>query len=309
MSDQLLALREHLDGFDYNNEEAGRIFHGRGHCYENLDFINVDWFSPVIWAVIYGEVEELILSAIKQAFLERAEANSLIQAVCFQQRIRGRSEQQVCYGKLPEQLIAHELGAKYPVDLSSNQNIGFFLDARPARQWLRAQAENKRVLNMFAYTCSFSVAALQGGAEHVVNIDMAKGPIAQGQKNHALNDFKNDKVSFLPHDVFRSMKNLSKRGPYDLIVIDPPSRQKNSFEANKDYLKLLKKLSPLMHSNTHIVALLNAPYLDEGFLPQIFSEALPHYHLTERLNQRDDFPEKDLSCCLKMQIFSPIEQS
>ena len=309
MSNKLEALIQRLENFDYNSVESSRIFHGRGHCFQHLEYINIDWFSPVMWVVVYGEVAPEVLSEVKEQLITLAQSNTEIKAVCFQQRLRGRSEQHIWYGELPEQLIAHELGANYPIDLSSNQNIGFFLDAKPARQWVRAKAKDKRVLNMFAYTCSFSVAALQGEAAHVVNIDMAKGPIAQGQKNHALNGFKNDRVSFLPHDIFRSMKNLSKRGPYDIIIIDPPSRQKNSFEANKDYLKLLKKLTPLMHSTTKIVALLNAPYLNESFLPELFSEALPCYEMTERLAQRDDFPEKDLSCCLKMQIFSPIQQS
>ena len=301
----ITALLEKISNFDYSTVDASRLFHGRGHCYEGLEYINIDWFAPVIWVVIYGDIEQSEIDQVTEQLIAYSETNTHIKAVCIQQRIRGKSEQRVVYGSLPEQLITQELGAKYPIDLSSNQNIGFFLDAKPARQWVRAQAKNKRILNMFAYTCSFSVAALQGGAEHVVNIDMAKGPIAQGQKNHALNDFKNDKVSFLPHDVFRSMKNLSKRGPYDIIIIDPPSRQKNSFEASKDYLKLLKKLPPLMHETTQIVGLLNAPYLGEAFLPELFSEALPAYQLSERLAQREDFPEKDLSCCLKMQIFTP----
>ncbi len=211
--------------------------------------------------------------------------------------------------QLPESVYAEEEGVRYELELSHNQNIGFFLDAKPARQWLRAQADGAQVLNMFAYTCAFSVAAIQGGSKHVVNIDMAKGPIAQGQRNHDLNNMMGERVSFLPHDIFRSMRNLEKRGPYDYIVIDPPSRQKKSFEADKDYLRLLKKMSPLMHANTVIIALLNAPYLGEEFLPELFAQALPEYEYTERLNQRDDFPEKDMNCCLKMQVFKPKSQA
>ena len=296
---------QQLEAFDFTQSESLRIFHGRGHCYPSLEFINIDWFTPVIWVVVYGEVDEAVLNTIKQHLVEVAEREDSIYAIGFQQRGRGRSEQQTWYGQVPEKLTAHELGVNYTIDLGSNQNIGFFLDAKPARQWLRSKSEGRRVLNMFAYTCSFSVAALQGGAEHVVNIDMAKGPIALGQKNHQLNQIALQKVSFLPHDIFRSMRNLAKRGPYDIIVIDPPSRQRNSFEAEKDYLKLLKKLSPLMHENTEILALLNAPYLDENFLPKIFKEALPNHQLQERLAQRDDFPEHNLSCCLKMQLFKP----
>ena len=304
----LVAISEKAQNFDFSVKEASRVFHGRGQCYEGLGFINVDWFHPVVWIVVYGEQESQLIEGVKRLFTHIAEQQDHIQAVCFQQRLRGQSKQELWYGSIPDQVYAHELGVNYELELSANQNIGFFLDAKPARQWLRKNAIDKRVLNMFAYTCSFSVAALQGlqegNAKHVVNIDMAKGPIAQGQKNHQLNHIDLEKVSFLPHDIFRSMRNLEKRGPYDIIVIDPPSRQRRSFEADKDYVKLLKKLSPLMHEQTQILALLNAPYLDEHFLPQAFAEALPSFKLIKRLTQRDDFPEKDLACCLKMQLFS-----
>jgi len=304
------AIVEQIASFDFSRDESQRIFHGRGHCFEGLHFINVDWFKPVIWVVVYGEQDASVLENIQQALVSAAEASPHIQTIAFQQRLRGKSEQAIWYGELAETVYAQELGAKFELELSANQNIGFFLDAKPARQWLRQQAKGKRVLNMFSYTCAFSVIALQDsvadeaeGAAHVVNIDMAKGPIAQGQRNHALNDIALDRVSYLPHDVFRSMRNLEKRGPYDIVVIDPPSKQRKSFEADKDYLKLLKKLSPLLSENATVVALLNAPFLDEQFLPAAFAEALPELQYLERLPQRPDFPEQDLNRCLKMQLF------
>ena len=301
----LEILNNHIRSFDFNNMEAMRIFHGRGHVFDGLNFINIDWFSPVIWVVVYGEPDIQMLESIKTSLRSFGESHCQVKAVLFQQRSQGKSQQECLYGQLPDTVHAHEQGARYELELTHNQNIGFFLDAKPARQWLRKHAGGAKVLNMFAYTCSFSVAAIQGGAKHVVNIDMAKGPIAQGQRNHDLNGMMDDRSSFLPHDIFRSMRNLEKRGPYDFIVIDPPSRQKKSFEANKDYLRLLRKLPPLLHAKTVILALLNAPYLDDHFLPKLFAEALPHYDYCERLSQRNDFPEQDLSRCLKMQVFTP----
>ena len=208
------------------------------------------------------------------------------------------------YGEIPAVCYALEDGLRYGLNFSHNQNIGFFLDAKPGRQWLRQQAEGKRVLNLFAYTCSFSVSARAGGAAAVVNIDMAGSALAMGQRNHALNQQSLVGLKFLPHEFFRSTKKLASLGPYDVVIIDPPSRQKGSFEADKDYARVLRKLAPMLAPNATILACLNAPYLDDDFLPQLFANNLPEYQLQQRLAQRSDFPEADLSKCLKMQVFT-----
>ena len=133
---------------------------------------------------------------------------------------------------------------------------------------------------------------------------MAKSALATGQKNVSLNQQDPRLLKFLPHDIFRSTKKLEKFGPYDIVIIDPPSKQKGSFEAEKDYLRLLKKLSPMLAPNAQILACLNAPYLDEQFLVDKMAEALPDYSLQKRIAHRDDFPEKDTAFNLKMQLFA-----
>ncbi len=298
------TLRTQLDlAFSALTADATRLFHGRGHCYPGLEYLNVDWFDPVIWVVLYGDVPEAELTAISAELLCRAEPEPRVQCVALQRRERGRAVQELIYGALPEQVYAREDGAVYQLNLAANQNIGFFLDARPARQWLRERAAGKTVLNLFAYTCSFSVAALQSGAEKVVNIDMAKSALATGQRNHALNGLDISRAVFLPHDIFRSTRRLEDLGPYELVIIDPPSRQKGSFEADKDYVRLLGKLAPMLAPGADILACLNAPYLDEDFLPAAFAGQIAGSDYLGRLLQRTDFPERDLQRCLKMQWF------
>ncbi|CAA0125265.1 Ribosomal RNA large subunit methyltransferase I [BD1-7 clade bacterium] len=292
--------------FDQLPADASRLFHGRGHCFDGLEFVNVDWFSPVVWVVMYGDVDDSVFVRLCDIVKSQAERTPSVEAVLVQHREKGKSVQDVIYGDMPDACVAHEAGESYALTFGRNQNIGFFLDAKPARQWVRENAEGKRVLNLFAYTCSFSVAALAGGAQSVVNIDMAKSALATGKINHKLNKFDGARVSFLPHDVFRSTRKLAKYGPYDLVICDPPSRQKGSFEADKDYARLIGKLEPMLAEDAQIMALLNAPYLDEDFLPDIFAEKMPSYQFVERLPQRQDFPESDNQCCLKMQLFMPI---
>lgn len=285
-------------------EQASRLFHGRGHCYQGLSFINIDWLMPVVWVVIYGEQEQLLISKIRQYLQTLGQTNEAIQCVMLQQRLRGSVVNETVYGTVSDSCHALENGLRYELNLANNQNIGFFMDARPARDWIQQQAEGKKVLNLFAYTCSFSVAALAGGAAEVVNIDMARSALITGQRNHELNALAGNKARFLPHDVFRSTRKLEKLGPYELVVIDPPSRQKGSFEADKDYGRLLARLATMLADNAQILACLNAPYLDEHFLPQQFAHNLPDYRLQQRLDQRPDFPEQDLQRCLKMQVFT-----
>lgn len=284
--------------------DNARLFHGRGHCYPQLEFINIDWFAPVVWVVIYGEQPAHLLQQLSIQLAEWAAVHPAVHCVAIQQRVKGKATQYVCYGEMPESCYAQENGMRFLLNFTENQNIGFFPDAQPARHWVYEQAKGKRVLNLFAYTCSFSVAALKGGAQSVLNMDMAKSVLAVGQRNHALNACDGTNVQFMPHDVFRSTRKLEDNGPYDLIILDPPSRQKGSFEAEKDYPKLISKLKPMLADNAQILACLNAPYLPEDFLPSAFAQHLPQYSLQQRLPQRADFPEKDENCCLKMQVFA-----
>lgn len=301
----IATLTHHLEGINLGaTDDARRLFHGRGNCYQGLQFINIDWFAPVIWAVVYGELEAELLADVEQCLIAFAKNQPEVEAVCLQQRIKGRAAQKILLGQLPEKPVAKEGENRFYLNFTDNQNIGYFLDAAPGRKWLQGEAKDKNVLNLFAYTCAFSTAAIAGGAQSVVNIDMAKAAIATGQKNVVLNQQDPRQVKFLPHDIFRSTKKLTQLGPYDIVIIDPPSRQKGSFEAEKDYLKLLKKLPPMLGENAQILACLNAPYLDEQFLIEKMAEALPEYSLQKRIAHRQDFPEKDTAFNLKMQLFA-----
>lgn len=76
-----------------------------------------------------------------------------------------------------------------------------------------ANSAQRKVLNLFAYTCAFSVAALKGGADEVVNMDMSKGALAIGKQNHLLNGLTAG-ARFLGHDIFKSWGKLKKNsGP------------------------------------------------------------------------------------------------
>ena len=89
---------------------------------------------------------------------------------------------------------------------------------------------------------------------------MSHGALAIGQQNHQLNDIS-EGASFLAHDIFSTWGKITRGGPYHLIIIDPPSYQKGSFVATKDYAKLMRRLSELLRPGGHALLCLNAPEL------------------------------------------------
>ena len=160
---------------------------------------------------------------------------------------------------------------RYQVKLTDGQNNGLFLDMANGRQWIRERAEGARVLNLFSYSCSFSVAALAAGASQVVNIDMSHGALKLGKINHQLNELPSEQVKFLRHDIFKSWGKLKRYGPYQVIVCDPPTSQFGSFVAAKDYAKLVRRIPQLAAPGADLLMCLNAPELPRSFITELMA--------------------------------------
>ncbi len=294
-----------LTGF---HRDSRRIFHGRGLCYAGLESICVDLFAPVL--LISAFDNSIPDSSIKEwaAGMMPGAAAKGVQCIALLRRYTKPSSIEVLVGEMPEMVFAFEHGAEFELNISGNQNVGFFLDAEPARSWVRQQSESRKVLNLFAYTGSFSVAAIQGGAAKVVNVDMSRSAIRTAQANHRRN-FMNDserlaRAKFMPYEFFRSVSRLAKAGPFDLLIVDPPSFQPGSFVAKSDYPKLIRKLHRLLRKDALVLAMLNAPNLDENFLKGSFAEHLPGSRYLERLENSAAFPDIDSQRSLKMLVFS-----
>lgn len=252
--------------------ESKRLLHGRGGHIETLRHVAIDWFAPVLLVTFYEE--KTSNSKIVKELIVFSKSHSDIKAIVVQERQIPKAPKRVVYGELPSQVFANESDLKYHLSLDRNQNHGFFLDMKPGRDWIRAHASGKRILNLFSYTCSLSVAAISGGAKSVANLDMASGALSTGRKNHQLN-FEPTRcrdVSYLSHDLFKSWGRLVRGAPYDIIMIDPPSNQGKSFRAETHYPKILRRLPELLTQKSQILACLNAPHLDQSFLTGLFSD-------------------------------------
>lgn len=284
----------------YKHSGATRFFHGRGQLYEGLGDINVDWFSPVLLITLYSEPEATWWGDFKSQVSLFGED---VGCILVQRRYLRGGPVEILMGEIPQQVLAIEHGLKYRLSFGDKQNIGFFMDMEPGRNWLSTLSDGKKVLNLFSYTCSFSVAAIASGAHSVVNVDMSSAALSVGRENHQINQHQKRlqrDIQFLSHDIFRSWKKIVSKGPYDIVIIDPPSRQRGSFIADKDYGRVLRRLESLLPKGGDILACLNAPELGEAFLTTLFAKESPSAKLVGRLQNRADFPEKDSQRSLKM---------
>lgn len=292
--------------FDFADDEARRMFHGRGQFYPDAEWINIDWYAPFVLIILYGDIESRDLEIICDCLL--AKSSGYVEGVIAQQRNQHKSPTRLVWGKTPEDPhVVTEKGLRYYVNLMRNQNTGFFVDMANGRDWVAKNVKGKRVLNLFSYTCSFSVVALKAGAECVINVDMSKGALSMGRRNHELNHLDTRKAKFLAYNIFKSWSGIRRNGPYDLIIMDPPEFQKGSFLVEKDYAKLIRHISELMPNGGQVLATLNSPKYDNAFLIGQFEKFCPEYRMVEQIRPPDVFKTQKAETGLKTFVFQKGE--
>ncbi len=293
---------ELLDKTKQKSQEFARFFHGRGGCYDGWEFLTVDSIDQVLSIAYFDEIDEDLEEQLHTLF-ERLFQTQAYKAVVLQRRYLPKAPSEIIFGELPEKVYARENGISYKLDLLSNQNNGFFADMKIGREFVRENAQGKRVLNLFSYTCAFSVAALKGGAEGVVNVDMNKRVLTTGRENHRINDVEIKGTRYMPYNILKSFSRIKKAGPYDLIIIDPPSFQKGSFAATKDYQKIIRRLNELASDKCIVLSCLNSPSLDPQFILDLYKEEAPSFSFVRRLQNLETFPAKDEERALKNLVF------
>ena len=280
--------------------DTRRIFHGRGHLYPGLEHINVDWYPPVLLISTYQAIDDT--RAILDIVLQSDRCHQ-IESVVLQHRSKSAARARVIHGKNIPVCHVREGTLRFEVQPGKHQNAGLFLDMRPFRQWLQQHSSGRNVLNLFAYTCSLSVAALAGGARQVVNVDMNKPSIQWGSRNHTLNDQDLRCVRTIPHNLFRSWGRVRQYGQYDTVIIDPPSRQQGSFDVEKNYPIILKKLPGLLNDGAELIATVNSPYLGPDYLVNQVQRYAPAFQHVEDLPASPEFADRFPDKALKIHRF------
>ena len=121
------------------------------------------------------------------------------------------------------EVVILEHGMKILVDVINGHKTGFYLDQRDSRAAAARYAKGKTVLNCFSYTGTFAVAALTGGAAHVVNADMSELALQTAQRNAELNQLDLRQLDFTKADVFKLLRQYKEQGrEFDMVILDPP---------------------------------------------------------------------------------------
>ncbi|OGU57550.1 MAG: 23S rRNA methyltransferase [Ignavibacteria bacterium RBG_13_36_8] len=203
------------------------------------------------------------------------------------------------YGEMPPALLEiKENNYKFFIDIQNGHKTGFYLDQRENRILLSQLAENKTVLNCFAYTGGFGVAALAGGAKHVVNIETSADALTLAQKNFLLNNFSDRQFENINEDVFKVLRKFrDSNKQFDIIILDPPkfaesvSQVEKASRGYKDInllaLKLIKPGGLLFtfSCSGHIGSDLFQKIVADAAL-----DARRTVHISRRLTQSADHP-------------------
>ncbi|MDC7218918.1 MAG: class I SAM-dependent methyltransferase [Spirochaetales bacterium] len=269
--------------------EPARLLHLPGE-------MNIDIYPPLIFVTLYREMLAEEVSSLSEVLEKRFPACPLY--------VQDRSVRPFTVvlerGEIPEEMTVKEGELEFFLHPKRGQNAGFFIDMRDGRRVIgeivveQKAKGNGKVLNLFSYTCSLSVAALAAGAERVVNIDMNRKSLDVGKRNHRLNHGNipggyGTQALFLPHDIFKSLGKLRREGPYGLIIADPPPSQKGSFDLRKDYPRLLKRLPEMLAPGGEMLLSLNSPVADwEDFERLVFDNLGPEWDV-QRIAPPADF--------------------
>jgi len=262
------------------DNDAQRLFHGRSHLYDGFQHVAIDWLAPVVLITLYKKVNEAELRLLASKLASSIPEARSIQV---QYRYLQQGPIEVIIGEDCAKTVVVENGLKYQITLGRAQNTGLFLDMKNGRQWVQQNAQGRRVLNLFSYTCAFSVAAIAGGAKSVFNIDMSRASLSTGRDNHRLNDHETSKVKFDSLNIFKSFGRINKNGPYDLLICDPPSFQKGSVDIERDYKKIIRRLPEFMNPDGLVMLCLNSPDLGTDFLMQTVDDECSDCQLIKEL--------------------------
>lgn len=175
------------------------------------------------------------------------------------------------------ELEVRENGLPFLVRLSDGLSTGLFLDQRANRARVRAESAGARVLNLFSYTCAFSMAAAAGGAAEVVSVDAAKKQLERGAAAFAHAGLDATRHETIADDAFAVLDRMARRGRvFDLVVCDPPtysSTKRTRFTSGRMWTELAARLLRVLAPSGRILATSNDRRLSQRDLRRAFQRA------------------------------------
>jgi 23S rRNA (cytosine1962-C5)-methyltransferase len=278
--------------FDPSHTNAFRLINAEG---DGLPGLIVDAYNDVlVMQVANPGIERLKEDIVKHLIAEFKPRALYEKSTSFMRKKEGLAEvRALLHGEANSEVEVLENGLRYSVDVLEGQKTGLFLDQREMRSLVRDLSKNRRVLNCFAYTGGFSIAALAGGATHVDSVEMSTKCGPRIEKNLALNQLQGH--NFICDDVFDFLKTSPFN--YDLTILDPPAFVKKrqdidkAFRAYKDLnCHVMKK----MPSGSLLLTCSCSYHVDESLFQNILFRAAHEsgraIRILERHRQAHDHP-------------------
>lgn len=278
------ALRRRLMGEDRSG--ACRVVNGEA---DDCPGLIVDRYADILVV----QISTLGMDKLKGLVLEELEAIFSPRAVYEKSNLPSRREEGLppaegpLRGPSPEPLEIIEDGLKLLVDVQGGQKTGFYLDQREMRRLARRLAGGRRVLNAFAYSGSFTVAALAGGAVAADSVDASAKAVALARDNCLRNGFPEAGLGFHEADVFEFLRD--RRLDYDLIILDPPAFAKHKSEvvaACRGYKDLHRLAFEKAPAGALVMTFSCSRFVDETLFGQVVFQAALEAGRRARILQR-----------------------
>jgi 23S rRNA (cytosine1962-C5)-methyltransferase len=187
---------------------------------------------------------------------------------------RARSPEPLIGEKVQPEIIVRENGVKFAIRPYDGFAVGLYLDQRDNRAGVRSMAQGKDFLNLFAYTCGFSVAAALGGARSTTSVDISVKSLEWGKRNFALNGLDLEGHWFIRSDALGYFRRAQRQGKtFDLIIVDAPSfargrRKGESFSIKEDLAALIGAACEILRPNGQMMVSINHRRLSHRWLQQ-----------------------------------------
>ncbi len=188
--------------------------------------------------------------------------------------------------------VVLESGLRYEVDLAASYSPGLFCDQRANREFLQGRRPG-HVLNLFSYTCAFSVAAASVGA-WTTSVDVSKAALERGKRNFAGNGIDLAGHRFVVDDAGEYLRRLVRRGDlFDAMIIDPPTfgraSGRKTFQIARDLPGLIRMAAEVCQPGAAILVSTNFRGWDAVDLESLVRAGLPNGTAIHRVDRQPDF--------------------
>jgi len=258
------AIASRLSLMDSQHESAFRPFNGFTEGYPDLA-LDIYGRTLVIHNYADDPAQNQILIHEVTSYMQSA-LNWLHAGILKVRNGKTQEEKKgsLVFGDKPDRKIK-EYGLWYSINLTLNRDSSLYLDTRILRKWIMDHLKDKSVLNTFAYTGSFGVAALKGGASRVVQVDLNREFLNIAKESYTLNGIPIQKGDFISRDFFEQVGNMKRENKrFDCVIIDPPfysTTSKGKVDQVHDSARLINKVRPLINDGGILIAINNALYV------------------------------------------------